>query len=190
MRWKLNKILNKFKGLFSSDQASCRIVEINTSSQEVVFHFKYKAVFLRCKLTEAIADLSVIDNLIPWEACWLGGYYGRALRASIEGREALKKAKRMSFLLKNNRGRYRIVFQNRTGEIGYFDQKTKQEFIEHPLTVANNEHIISEFDPSQACYIGILAGISMEKTLSSDKKTGEKQLETLINKPPKLRIVK
>lgn len=186
----LKDLFCKFITLLSSGLPGCRLVEVNTSLQEVVVHVRNRSVFLKCKLGEAVSDLSIIDQLDPAEACWLGGYFGRALRSSLEGRDAIKKAKSMSFLLSNKRGRYMIIFQNRNDEIGYIDKKTQREFVEHPLTVANNEHIISGFDPSQACYIGILAGISMEKAISMDKKTGQSQLELLLNKPPRLRIVK
>jgi len=88
---------------------------------------------LKFKIEAMIADMSVVNRLSSKQACVLGGCYGRLLRASLEGREALSKAKKMGFLLSNKLGRYKIVFQNRNGDIGYFDQKTRQEFVEHPL---------------------------------------------------------
>ena len=165
MKKKFINFLKKLIALSVFNQNSCRIVEINTRKQEVVFHIKNRAIFIKSTFSEAIADLSIIDGLYSSEACWLGGYFGRALRSSFTGGDALKKAKSMSFLLKNARGQYQILFQNRSDEVGYYDKKTKKEYLEHPLTIANNEYIISRFDPSQACYIGILAGISMEKAI-------------------------
>lgn len=165
-----------------------RIVEVNQTTQQIAFQLKGKAIIVRCTFAEAIANHAVINGLLPTDACWIGGYYGRAMRASMEGRQALRTAKNMTFLLKNNFGRYKIIFQNRDGEIGYIDNKTKQEFIEHPLTLVTNEYIVNHFDPSQACYLGILAGISMEKGLSSDKHSQD--LDRLLQQRPKLRIVK
>jgi hypothetical protein len=52
----------------------------------------------------------------------------------------------------------------------------------------NNNYIISEFDPSEACYIGILAGSSLERVLTSQKDIHT--TEKLIQKPPQLRVVK
>ncbi|PIQ42386.1 MAG: hypothetical protein COV52_05175 [Gammaproteobacteria bacterium CG11_big_fil_rev_8_21_14_0_20_46_22] len=106
----------------------------------------------------------------------------------MEGGEALKRAKKMNFLLSDKSGRYKIVFQNRNGEIGYFDQKSRQEFVEHPLTLVKNDYIISEFDSSQACFIGILAGVSIEKAISSGQSPDN--VGDIMNKAPKLRVVK
>ena len=124
-------------------------------------------------------SLNLASHFLPFE------------RASISNDDYafLVKAKNMSFLLKNTRGRYKIVFQNRNGDIGYFDQKTKKEFVEHPLTVAQSELLISRFDPSQACYIGLLAGISLEKALTIDQKTGQNTAQELFKKMPKLRVI-
>lgn len=181
------KKLRSWLSSFFKYSRDCRIVEIDTDAQEVLFQIKNSSTLMRYKFSEAISDLTIVNRLLPSEACWLGGYYGRALRASLEGREALKKVKSMNFLLSSRKGRYTIAFQNRNGEVGYFDKKTRQEIVEHPLTIASHQHIISEFDPSQACYIGILAGLEMEKALASGK--NRDQVEALIKKPAKLRLV-
>lgn len=154
-------------------------------------------VYLRCvgtrivikfKIESLIADMSVVNGLTPGQSCVLGGCYGRLLRAALEGRDALSRAKRMDFLLSNRSGRYKITFQNRNGDIGYFDQKTGQEFVEHPLSLVSNDFVVSELDPSQACYLGILAGISVEKAVSSGK--GDELIDELMARAPSLRIVK
>ncbi len=181
-----------FKKITVLKKYKVRLIEVDMSSQDVIFHIRKRALFLKCKLAEAIADISIIEQLNPIDSCWLGGYYGRALRASYEGRLPLKKAeKALNFLLDKEDGRYKVIFQNRRGEVGYLDKITKQEFVEHPLTIANNKHIISKFEASQACYIGVLAGISLEKFSTIDKKNiNSNKAKELLNRPPKLRIVK
>jgi hypothetical protein len=47
--------------------------------------------------------------------------------------------------------------------ISYTDCINRNEFIEYPQSILNNPHIINYFDSTQACYIGILAGLSYEK---------------------------
>jgi len=163
------------------------IEEIDMSSRLVFLRCVGSRMVVKFKIEQFVSDISLVDKLPAKQSCVLGGCYGRILRAAMEGRDALNKVKKMNFLLSNKRGRYKIVFQNRNGDIGYYDQKTRQEFVEHPLTIVNNDYIISEFDPSQACYIGILAGISLEKAVSSGKSGDE--IEVILNKPPKLRIV-
>jgi len=167
----------------------CRIVALDVVAQTVSFHVKNKAVVIRCKFSEAINNLEIIDQLSPHEACWLGGHFGRALRASLDGRAPLKKAKQMSFLLRKQEGRNRIVFENRTGEIGYIDTKTHQEYVEHPVAIATNDYVIALFNPNQACYIGILAGIRMEKALNIDDGLCHGNVINLVGTKPKLKIV-
>ena len=191
MVWFIRKFaaLLKRKTFKRSEEPLCRMVEINVTTQEVVFQVRNKSILLRFKFAEAINDRIIIENIAPWEACWLGGHFGRALRATQEGRNSLKKAKKMCFLLTTKGGRYRVVFENRTGEIGYIDTKTGQEFVEHPLTIATNEFVINRFNSGQACYIGILAGIRMEKAVVIDKKTGKKSARKILKAKPKLRVV-
>jgi hypothetical protein len=186
VRYEVKKFLNFYVGR----QNYCRIAEINVAAQQVTFHVKKKSLFLKYTFSEAVCDMGIIQSLSPVEACWLGGYFGRAFRACEAGRPILKRVKNGSFLLSSKRGRYKVVFENRTGEVGYFDKKSKKEFVEHPLTIANNPYLIAEFDSSQACYIGILAGASMEKMIEQDKKTGKDRLGILLQKRPKLRVVK
>lgn len=189
---RIRKAVTSFfsKGLFERlNYPICRIAEIDISSQKVLLHVRHKAIFIKATFSEAISDGAIIGNVSPWEACWLGGHFGRALRANQEGRGALKKAKKLSYLLSANGGRYRVVFEDREGRIGYLDTKTGREFVEHSVTIATNDMIINRFNPSQACYIGILAGIRMERAIASDGKSGGSNAIKILNVPPRLRSV-
>lgn len=190
----IQKIIEKiiiygYKMLSYKGPSFYALEEINLKSQTVVIRCRGTRKTIKQTFDSVISDVKLLEGLPSIHACWIGALYGRALRASLEKGVALKKAKNMSFLLKNTRGRYKIVFQNRNGDIGYFDQKTKKEFVEHPLTVAQSELLISRFDPSQACYIGLLAGISLEKALTIDQKTGQNTAQELFKKMPKLRVI-
>lgn len=166
----------------------CRIEEIDTKKQTVSVIYRGSKTIVKMSFDEAIGDEELIKQLSPQQACYLGGYFGRAFRASINGGKPLKQRKNTSFSLSDKQGRYVILFLNRNGDIGYYDKKTGQEIEEHPIKIANNKMIISRFDPSQACYIGIQAGLSMEKALSSGKLKGE--LQNLVKKRPNLHVVK
>jgi hypothetical protein len=114
------------------------------------------------------------------EASLIGGYYGRVLHASSKEKNIMQHSKNPNFVLKKKTGIYQITMRNRQGEIGYFNRLSRKEFIEHPLAIINHKHIISNFDPSQACYIGMLAALSLTKQINK----GE-----IFDKPPKLRAV-
>jgi hypothetical protein len=65
--------------------------------------------------------------------------------------------------MKNARGKYRIHSMNRDGIISYLDTTKNLSHDRHPATIAKDETLISQFDPSQACYLGILAGLNADE---------------------------
>lgn len=162
--------------------------EIDVSKQRVIIRCRGTKTVIKADYSAVIGDENLISGVSPIQASIVGGYYGRALRSAMKANAVLKQTKHMDFLLRHRAGRYKILFQSRNGDVGYLDQKSRQQFAEHPLTIVNNRHIISEFDPSEACYIGILAGSSLEKALLSGKDISA--AEKLIQKPPLLRVVK
>lgn len=186
----LNQFYSHLKDFFYSNCNTCRLVDIDAETQEVVFQIKMKSPIFRCSLAEAIFNSSLISTLTPQEACWLGGHYGRYLKSSDESQKMRGQINDPRILLKNSKGNYRVVYLDRSGKISYSDKKSGKTYNEHPLAIATNEHIISMFDPSQACYIGILAGISIEKAALSNNNAGQKDLAATLNKLPALRIVK
>jgi hypothetical protein len=181
-----NILFSKFSSFFGYDkEVFFCIVNINSATEEVVLQVKHKSLTLTCTFSEAINDMSIVNHLSANEACYLGGYFGRALKKGSGRSEALRQAKSKPFLLQNTKSKYQILYQNRTGDIGYFDMKSKKEFIDNPVSLASNKYIMSNFNSCQACYIGILAGIFMEKAISHDKKQGKN-----IRGRPALRVVK
>ena len=75
-----------------------------------------------------------------------------------------------------------MVSQNRSGAIEYIDTITCIVYEDWPLNIARNRKIISGFDPSQACYIGVLAGVKTNKL--SNKQDVSKRTKVM------LRVVK
>lgn len=149
---------NFFKKYFLSEGNTCRLLEIDILRQEVKFQLKVKLPILKCSLYQAINDLRLISQLSSVEACYLGGHYGKVLS---EKRLKSDNQSSMSFLLKNSLGRYSIVCQDRSGRIGYYDKYSKTTFSKKPIDIVKDENIIKYFNSSQACYIGILAGIEL-----------------------------
>lgn len=176
-----------FKTLDSYKNYLYFIEEINIQKNLVTLRCTGTRAVIKLSIEEVVADSVIIEGLCPRQACILGGCYGRLMRFSADREKKLKNVTSMTFQLSNKRGRYVVQCQHRTGEIGYFNKKTKQAFIEHPLTIVNNAYIISEFDPTEACYLGILAGSSLERAIITGKEIA--QAAKLIKKPPKLRIV-
>ncbi len=184
----MKNFLNKIRKYFYRNKNTCRLIEIDLSQQEVKFQIKMKLPILKCSVSQAINELNLISHISPIEACYLGGHYGRILNASWYDNTIKKNAnKTMSFLLENNAGRYQILYKDRAGKIGFYDRKLQQEFIEYPLSIVSNENLVSLFNSSQACYIGILAGLQLEKLVL------RQNMDTLnytSEKKPHLRLIK
>jgi len=175
---------NKVKHFYHSNQNTCRLVDFDTQKQAVIVRFKMKSPVFRLPLAEAIYKTELMSMLTPLEACWIGGHYGRLVRASVEGREMLRDVTKMHLFLKESNAPYRILSLNREQEICYCDRLNQHVFVEHPFSIVNNEALISKFDPLQACYIGFLAGMTMEKAVQQNR------LGQLVKRPVKLRVVR
>ncbi len=171
-----------YRSIMDEKKVTYSVEEINTATHKVTIRCRGTRAIIITTFAEVISDHKLIAGLSPEQSCLIGGYYGRMIRNSCKKTDSLNKVKKMSFLLKNGVGKYSIIFQNRDGSLGYIDNKTQKDFLEYPLTIVDNKHIINNFDPSQACYIGLLAGISIEKS-------NENQLANILKKPPTLRII-
>lgn len=168
----IKKLINASYKAYSALTMKCharyRIQDINDKNHKVTVRCSGSRAIIVTHLMAIVGQAKIISGLSPEQACFLGGFYGRALSKNLGGIEAFKKARKLQMLLQNNCGRYKIIYQNRDGEVGYFDQKKQIEYLEHPLDIVNQTSLIMGFDPSQACYLGILAGIELEKKLAKD----------------------
>lgn len=143
-----------------------RISSIDAKRQIVVLHVIQKSIFIKLNLAEIISDSEIIEGLSCQQACWVGVHYGKALRAAQAGKSHLKNTKKPAYLLKHKYGHYKITGENRDGTITCLHVKTKKELMIHPLSIAKDELFINHFDANQACYVGMLAGLAIEKKQS------------------------
>lgn len=140
-----------------------RISSIDPESQTAILHLIHKSIFIKQTFSEIISDAEIIEGLSCQQACWIGVYYGKALRSALDGKTKLKNIKKPTYLLRHKYGAYKIVCENRDGTIGCIHIKTRKEINAYPILIAEDDTFIKCFDANQACYIGILAGIAMEK---------------------------
>jgi hypothetical protein len=143
-----------------------------------------KNIFIKQTFSQLISNMEIIEGLSCQQACWIGVYYGKTLRAALNKKIDLKNIKKPTYLLQHKYGRYKIICEYRDGSIGCIHVKTRKELNVNPLAIAEDNIFIKHFDANQACYIGILAGIEMEKK-QNDALTEKKQ-RTI----PYLRLIK
>lgn len=186
-------MINKIKHFFSAaltlkntdrHPVYYRISSVDPENQTAILHLIHKSIFIKHTFAEIISDPEIIEGLSCQQACWLGVYYGKALRSALDGKTKLKNIKKPTYLLQHKYGCYKIVSENRDGTIECIHVKTRKEINAHPILIAEDNTFIKHFDANQACYIGILAGIAMEKNEALSPK------EIKRASVPYLRIVK
>lgn len=182
---KINVTLLELKNLINIDKTIFyQISTIDLETQTALLHIKHKNIFIKQTFSEIISTPSVLEGLSCKHACWIGIYYGKALRNALKDKKKLKNINKPSYLLKHKRGLYKIISENRDGTIDCLQIRTKRELNASPLLISQDENLIKLFDPSQACYIGILAGIEISKKERRASDTNSQY------KTPYLRIVK
>jgi len=139
-----------------------RVVDINTDTLEVALKCVYTLTIMKDKIICVIKDQNILASLEPLDACWLGYYYGQAVRNKTDN-EIRELTTEVNFLLKHSRGNLQIHSFNRNNTLSYTNKTTNSIHEKYLIDIAADERLINWFDPSQACYIGILAGLNVEK---------------------------
>jgi hypothetical protein len=161
------------------------IEEIDFPMNRALIRFIGTRTLIKTTIIELIQDPKILQSLSATQACWIGGCYGRYLQNSLDQNKAFSNISLETFSLKEDKGIYRIISRDRSGEISYMHKKTKILYIKKPLDIVLNEKIINSFDPTQACYLGILAGVSLTKNHLDDVKKIRKN-----NDKPILKLIK
>ncbi|OGT31975.1 MAG: hypothetical protein A3E87_06515 [Gammaproteobacteria bacterium RIFCSPHIGHO2_12_FULL_35_23] len=159
----LNNVIKYLYFYFVNHQYACEIKEFDLQKKEVVIYcYGVRIITIKSTIAEIVGDPNIIVNLPPFQSCWLGYYYGKLCAQSSDGAASFQ-ARGGGFLLRFTRGRFKIFSFDRENMLIYIDVKTKKSYKESPLVIAQNKFIIRQFDSSQACYIGILAGLMVAK---------------------------
>ncbi len=126
-------------------------------------------VVINQSITEIIFNSNIIQNMHPMEASHLGYYYGLLNNNENQDSNSLLNKNKIKpiFSLFFNKNRYLILSLSRRGLINYKMNNSSELYTKSPLEIYEDELVISEFEPSHACYIGILAGISKGKSQTS-----------------------
>ena len=154
VREKANYVFYKIVDSFGSEEYSLQC--INTSA---IFH---------AKIYEIVFDQDILCGLHPIQACYIGIEYANFIKKSRNQLE-LKKIQHENFNKYSScrYGNYSLSYQNRFGELSFINTITSDEFIMDPRDIALNQGLISEFDASQAFYIGLVAGIKINNPVKN-----------------------
>lgn len=161
------------------NHTSCEIKEFDLNSNEVIINcYGVRIITIKAPISQIVGDVTIILNLPSDQSCWLGYYFGRFYAQSWNAAHDFH-TRGGNFLLKFRKGRFKIFSLDRNNYLTYTDVKTNESFKESPLEIAQNHLLINQFDSSQACYIGILAGLMTIKQLNSPCKTTKSFLRVI-----------
>lgn len=132
----IENVMLNFQALVSasSHYSHYRLSSVDRDHQTGILHVIHKSIFIKLTFSEIISNREVIEGLSSKDACWIGVYYGIALRRALKCKENLKNIKKPSYLLYHKYGSYKIVCENRDGTIGCIHLKTRQELNIDPLS--------------------------------------------------------
>lgn len=163
------------------DNVHYRLSSVDSENQTLILHVIRKNIFIKQSFAEIIANPALISGFNPEEACWIGIYYGKALHSAAHGKTHLKNIKKACYLLHYHHGAYKIMSEHRDGKITCLHTKTRTTVCVDPLSIAKDSIFIRQFDATQACYIGMLAGIKLDKSENKEES---------LSSVPFLRLVK
>lgn len=156
----IHPIINLFREIYIINSPHYRIEEIDLDKQTVTLYCRGGVTIFSLHFSDIISDQAIISKLRSRQACFLGYYYGKMVREFTEtSKSTVARNINNGFMLKHKTGRFRIFSQDRKGLITYIDTKTQKSINDMPANIASNQKLISNFDPCQAYYIGILAGM-------------------------------
>lgn len=137
------------------DSIDFKIYSLQCINTNAIFH---------ASLSEIVFDYDILYRLHPIQACFIGIEYGK----SINKVDNIKNKKIQEQRIVNNYymtkyGNYQLCHQDREGNLCFIDMITNKEHIMDPRDIALAEELISNFDASQAFFIGLNAGIKINK---------------------------
>ncbi|MDX1836485.1 phosphoheptose isomerase [Legionella taurinensis] len=152
----INLFVKFFKLYFPEKSYLYKIEEISECSNQVSISCHGKGVTIITTIEDIVQDKHIINFLPPHQACWLGYYFGKKWDLKKEfGKKTCADALEVS--CDGNSG-YRIICQNRQGEIIYQNSHTGSLSKMDPIELAKSKKI-TLFNASQAFYIGFLAAL-------------------------------
>jgi|GEM_PF-709883 len=152
------------KRLRQFSKPAFRLDKINYQTSTASLYCRGARVVINQKISELICNANIIHNMSAIQSSYLGYHYGLMMdNEKSDISFLLNKTRKSKFFLNFNKSENIILSITRDGRINYKNKNLDEINTKYPLDIYNNESILTRFEPSQACYIGILAGISQKK---------------------------
>jgi len=159
----INLFINFFKLYFPEKKHLYKIEEINEYLNQVVISCRRKNAILVSTIEDIGHDQYIINYLPPHQACWIGYYFGKNW---FLNKMAQQKTNSSESQYPNHQdSNYKIIYQNRRGELIYQNSYDGFVYTMDPIELAKSK-TITLFNASQAFYIGFLAGLKSTKDVN------------------------
>lgn len=106
-------------------------------------------------LTYIINDPISLSKFTSEQASWVGFYYGKFYCGLVENQE--QGSYQGPSLTFHDNNKYVVTMITRQHEVVFYDKGSMQVYTMAPIEIMMASTIICEFDPADACYIGILS---------------------------------
>lgn len=125
---------------------------------------------------QIINSQCIIDRLLSIDSSIVGAVCGEVYKG-LTDHNSLKAT--FSIQKNDNSSYYKLLFINRDGSIEYETTDLKRYSEKSILDLAQNKEIIKNFSPSEAYYIGFLAGLELYKIKNNLKPRRRKRQHDL-----------
>ena len=161
LRKSLNSLTSFFKLYFPEKKYLYKIEEINEPLNQVVISCRGKGATLVSTIDDIGYDQYIITSLPPHQACWIGYYFGKIWCENKSQKKANPSSPQQ---INHQNSNYRIIGQDRIGDIIYQGTHHGSMYKMDPIELAKSKSIIL-FNSSQAFYIGFLASLKNSKDM-------------------------
>ncbi len=146
-----------------------RVVEVSEDFHLLAVHRINTKAIIKMTIQELVYDKDILYGLHPYQACFVGLQYAEIIKAKTSNL-APDTITSLYDYCQTRYGKYQIIEQTRNKDIIFQNTITNQIHTMEPRDVALSEEIISEFDAIQSFYIGLLAGLRINKPITKHKK--------------------
>lgn len=122
-------------------------------------------------ISDIVFDSYILQGLHPVQSCFIGIEYAKYIKKyETNLKNSRINNQKMNQYSLNRYGYYSLCYQHRNGELCFVNNYTNEQFAMDPRDIALTEELITEFDATQAFYIGLLAGLKINNpTKHADK---------------------
>ncbi|MFZ2315132.1 MAG: hypothetical protein WAW86_05685 [Gammaproteobacteria bacterium] len=152
-----------------------KIINFDSKNKKYLLQCINSKATFNATLKEIVDDQDIVGALHPIQSCYVGIEY-----ANYFSQIPVELTKNTYTCSQSRYGKYSLRFLDRKKNVGFLDCASNSEMLMDPRDIALSNVFIKEFDSIHAFYIGIQAGVKMNKTIAYN----------LSPNKPKLRLIK